>query len=86
MKYKPMAVVDGVILAMSLVPFMVTNLKAPIDPEGPLMPHPVGAAATEFRRPANTVEAPTDRWVEVPLPSRLWWGVLHFGMRDGSCL
>ena len=67
-KYKPMAVVDGVILAMSLVPFMVTNLKAPIDPEvGATDASPSGggaAVATELRRPANIVDAPTDQCYE----------------------
>ena len=62
------SVVDEVILAMSLVPMMVTNLKAPVDSEiGVTDASPSGggaAVATAFRHPANTVEATPDRCYE----------------------
>lgn len=64
----PFLVVEEVALVMSLVPFMVTNLKAPIDGEIAVTdasPSGGGAAvATEFRRPPNSVDVDVDRCYE----------------------
>eukprot|EP00435_Cladocopium_sp_Y103_P025243 s2315_g6.t1 len=61
-------VFDEVVMVMSMVPMMFTNLKAPIDPEvsvSDASPSGGGAAvATEFRREPMTIEAEKDRCYE----------------------
>ena len=64
----PAEVIQEIAMVMSLVPCMVTNLKAPIDGEIAVTDaSPTGggaAVATEFRRPPQTLDVTGDRCYE----------------------